>query len=101
MNMCTFKQWTELGGRIRKGEKSEILVFWKILPVEEKKEDGTTEIKQIAMLRYYNVFHISQVDGIEPLSYEPKELSPLDEAEKVISDYYLTKGTYKYEECGI
>ena len=39
------------------------------------------------MLRYYNVFHISQVDGIEPLSYEPKELPPLDEAEKVISDY--------------
>ena len=54
---ATFKQWTELGGHIRKGEKSEILVFWKILPVEEKKEDGTTEIKQIAMLRYYNVFH--------------------------------------------
>lgn len=84
---ATFKQWTELGGHIRKGEKSEILVFWKILPVEEKKEDGTTEIKQIAMLRYYNVFHISQIDGIEPLSYEAKELSPLDEAEKVISDY--------------
>ena len=26
---ATFGQWTKLGGRIRKGEKSEIVVFWK------------------------------------------------------------------------
>ena len=29
---ATFKQWQELGGHIRKGEKSEIIVFWKIYP---------------------------------------------------------------------
>ena len=32
---ATFKQWTELGGKIRRGEKSEIIVFWKVLPVEK------------------------------------------------------------------
>ena len=36
---ATFKQWAELGGHIRKGEKSEIIVFWKVLPVEETQED--------------------------------------------------------------
>ena len=41
---ATFKQWQELGGHIRKGEKSEIIVFWKIYPIEEVQEDGTKTI---------------------------------------------------------
>ena len=36
---ATFKQWTDLGGHIRKGEKSEFVVFWKILEKEETNED--------------------------------------------------------------
>ena len=32
---ATFKQWSELGGHIKKGEKSEIVVFWKIYKKEE------------------------------------------------------------------
>ena len=36
---ATFKQWTDLGGKIRKGSKSEIVVFWKIQPIEEIKDD--------------------------------------------------------------
>lgn len=66
---ATFKQWTDLGGHIRKGEKSEFVVFWKILEKEETNEDtGEKEVRKIPMLRYYNVFHISQVDGVEPLT---------------------------------
>ena len=67
---ATFKQWQDLGGHVRKGEHSEIVVFWKIQPVEEEQEDGTKVVKQIPLLRYYNVFHISQVDGVEPLPQE-------------------------------
>ena len=67
---ATFKQWTELGGHIRKGEKSEIVVFWKMLPVEEVQEDGTKIVRNIPLLKYINVFHISQVDGVEPLTQE-------------------------------
>ena len=64
---ATFKQWTDLGGHIRKGEKSEFVVFWKILEKEETNEDtGEKEVRKIPMLRYYNVFHISQVDGVKP-----------------------------------
>lgn len=80
---ATFKQWTELGGHIKKGEKSEIIVFWKIQPIEEEKEDGTKAIKQLPILRYYNVFHISQVEGIEPKEkLAPSNLTPIEEAEK-------------------
>lgn len=85
---ATFKQWTDLGGKIRKGEKSEIVVFWKIQPIEETLEDGTKEIKQIPLLRYFNVFHISQVDGVEPkASVKITELEPIEEAEKVKRNY--------------
>ena len=86
---ATFKQWTDLGGHIRKGEKSEIVVFWKIQPVEETTEDGTKEIKQIPLLRYFNVFHISQVDGVEPLAKdELHDIEPIEKAENVLYSYW-------------
>lgn len=40
---ATFKQWTDLGGRVRKGAKSELVVFWKILEMEELNENGELE----------------------------------------------------------
>mgnify|MGYP004548134049 CR=1 FL=1 len=55
---ATFKQWTEVGGHVKKGAKAEIVKFWKIQLVEEEQEDGTKIKKQIPLLRYYNVFHI-------------------------------------------
>lgn len=57
---ASFKQWSDLGGHVKKGAKSEIIVFWKVLPVEETKEDGSKVRKNIPYLRYINVFHISQ-----------------------------------------
>lgn len=84
---CTLKQWNSLGGKIRKGEKAEFVVFWKIFNVEEEKADGTKEIKQVPMLRYYNVFHISQVDGVEPLEEPFAEVEPVAEADRIISEY--------------
>lgn len=85
---ASFKQWTDMGGKIKKGEKSEIVVFWKIQPIEETKENGTIEIKNIPLLRYYNVFHISQVEGIEPKEViELTELQPIIEAERIKEEY--------------
>ena len=86
---ATFKQWTGLGGHIRKGEKSEIIVFWKVLPVEEMQEDGTKIVKQIPLLKYINVFHISQVDGVEPLQKEElNDIEPIEKAESILIDYW-------------
>lgn len=86
---ATFKQWQELGGKVRKGEKAEVIVFWKVLPVEETQEDGTKEIKQVPFLRYINVFHISQVEGIEPLEREfLNDIEPIQEAEHILTDYW-------------
>lgn len=86
---ATFKQWADLGGHVRKGEKSEMVCFWKIQPIEEEQEDGTKITKQIPLLRYYNVFHISQVDGVEPLPEEElNDIAPIEKAENVLRDYW-------------
>ena len=85
---ATFKQWSDLGGKIRKGEKSEVVTFWKIQQIEEENENGEKVIKQIPLLRYYNVFHISQVDGVEPKEQlKISDLEPIEEAEKIKTDY--------------
>lgn len=83
----TFKQWTEKGGKIRKGEKSEIVVFWKFQIVEEENEDGEKEEKKIPILKYYNVFHVSQVEGVTVKEEELPEVKPIESAEKIKRDY--------------
>lgn len=60
----TFNQAQELGGYVRKGEKSKLVVFWKWLEVEDK-EAGET--KEIPFLRYYNVFNVEQTEGVNYL----------------------------------
>lgn len=86
---ASFKQWKDLGGHIRNGEKSEIVVFWKMYPIKEKQDDGTEIIKTIPLLKYINVFHISQVDGVEPLKQKvTHDIEPIDKAEKILNDYW-------------
>lgn len=86
---ATFKQWSDLGGKVRKGEKSEIIVFWKVYPKEQTNADGEKEVINIPILKYINVFHISQIDGIEPLKEEEREqIEPIEKAESVLNDYW-------------
>ena len=56
----TYKQAANLGGNVKKGEKSEIVVFWKFL---EKIDKETGEQKRIPMLRYFRVFNVDQCEG--------------------------------------
>lgn len=83
---ATYKQWSELGGKVKKGEKAEIVVFWKILQVEETK-DGKVEKKSIPLLKYINVFHISQIDGVEPKDMKLIEHNSIEEAEQIKTAY--------------
>lgn len=94
---ATFKQWQDLGGHVKKGEKSEIVVFWKILDKEEITEDGEKEVHKIPLLRYYNVFHISQVEGVEPLAEPFTEVRPIEAGDKLITDY-ITREKIHFNE---
>lgn len=96
---ATFKQWKDLGGHIKKGAKAEIVVFWKIIDVEEKNDKGEIEKKKLPLLRYYNVFHISQVEGVEPLKEKLNtEIESIEEADRVIKDY-VDREQLVFNEC--
>jgi len=58
----TFKQVQQEGGKVKKGAKASMVVFWKWI---EEKNPETEEVKQIPFLRYYNVFHIDQCEGLK------------------------------------
>lgn len=58
----TYKQAKEKGGQVRKGEKGTMVIFYKTWE-KENQETGLTE--QIPVMRYYTVFNLDQIDGIE------------------------------------
>lgn len=85
----TFKQVNALGGRIRKGEKGNIVTFFRI--VGKKEDDAivrSDKPKSYALLRWYKVWNSTQVDGLEgkvPEVKVPKRIhTPIEEAEAVI-----------------
>lgn len=82
----TFNQIKELGGSVKKGEKSQLVVFWKWI---EKEDEQTKEIKKVPFLKYYSVFNIDQCTGIPkeklPIK-EVRENNPIEACEKVVNE---------------
>lgn len=68
----TLRQWNEAGARIRKGERSSVVVFWKDLP---RRDDGDDEEdRRRFVLKTSTVFNAAQVDGYEqpaPAPWDP------------------------------
>lgn len=95
----TFKQVQTEGGYVRKGERSKMIVFWTWI---EKEDEETGEIAQVPFLKYYNVFHIDQCEGISAKhARELTETANADEtAERVIADYVQREGVQIVNEQG-
>lgn len=90
---ATFKQWERIGGRVKKGEKAEQVVFWKMQDCIEKNEAGEPVKKQVPLLRYYNVFHISQVSNVLPLEKtDDYATEPIERAETALQGYVEREG---------
>ena len=104
----TFMQCKKEGGRIKKGAKSKVVVFWKILDRVRTAEDGHTVLDahgqpvfdHIPYLQYSNVFHIDDCEGLEPKTYtdERREFNPIEKAEAVIADYVARSGIRLFHE---
>jgi len=90
----TFKQFQDVGGCVKKGEKSHMVVYYNWYS-KEVEEDGEAKTVNIPVLRYYNVFHISQCEGIESkldIFKTENENDIITEAEKIINDYITREG---------
>lgn len=96
----TFKQVSDEGGKVRKGEKPGIVCFYTNHERTRENEDGSTETTNFPVLRYYSVFHIDQCEGLEPKrkpvevlrrpiydSIDAPAWDPCEEAEHLLMDY--------------
>jgi len=82
----TFKQLTERGGELMKGAKAMPIVFWAV--ANKKKKQDETEAEKYYFLKYYKVFNISQVNGIEiPPRKDVPEFEAIQEADDIIKNY--------------
>lgn len=79
----TMKQANKLGGRVRKGEKAHMVVFWKKIEKEEMTVDGV-ETKRFFLLRYYYVFNVEQIEG-----WTPKPLKQNDNEKNVTCEQFM------------
>ena len=91
----TFNQLSDLGGRVKKGEHSTPVSFWKELEFEDQKApDGT---KKIMMCRYYRAFNCDQASWAKGEPRMVKEWrakqaqvgqeNPHERAEQLIADF--------------
>ena len=89
----TFKQAKDADGRIRKGEKSSMIVFFKWVEKKDIDRQDGEEVEYIPYLQYSNVFHISQCEGIES-KLKPMVADiinhPIENAQRILDGYILS-----------
>ena len=90
----TYRQAKELGGYVREGETSTLVVFWKIVdrkdnePDQEDAETPDKRGKSYPLLRSYRVFNVEQTEDCrlkalpEP---EHSHIDPLGRAEAIVA----------------
>lgn len=72
----TFKQVKELGGQVRKGAKSEMVIYFNLIFKDKDQKKITKQealdlkrngqvVKINKFVKYYNVFNIADIEGIE------------------------------------
>ena len=75
----TYRQWSEVGGQVRKGEHATTVVFWKEVASSDDRADDDDENGHRKMFaRAFSVFNVAQVDG-----YEAPPVPILPDAERL------------------
>lgn len=89
---ATFAQIKQEGGMVKRGAKAQFVVFWKWIEQEDKDNPG--EVKKIPFLRYFNVFHLDDCEGLQPKheTAAAKPLEPDAAASAIITDYLARSG---------
>ena len=92
----TMRQANELGGHVRKGEESTIIIFWKVEDLKQSGEALDTEEsneknQRRFLLRYYRVFNLEQCELPQAVldklpEIETHEHDPIEAAERIIAD---------------
>lgn len=98
----TFNQCKAAGGHVKKGAKARFVVFWKIYQKQDIDENGSPEFNDdgspkthnFPVLKYFQVFHLDDCEGIEPKwNNKAAEIADTDaEAARVFFEYMQREG---------
>lgn len=78
----TYKQASALGGQVRKGAKSEKVVYFGAFTKEVENAQGDSEVKKFPLLRQYSVFNVDEIDGLPSRFYAVPEIRYLNEDQR-------------------
>ncbi len=86
------RQANELGGSVRRGEQSTIIVSWKVdeKPAQELIDSANEQTRRRFLLRFYRVFNVEQCDLPQSVldklpKVETYEHYPIEEAERIVA----------------
>ena len=99
---ASLKQWNDLGGSIKAGEHGFIVCYWNWLdrPTGAVDVNGDPIMKHIPFLKYYRVWHISQVDGVDPLPEDKlNDIVEVESAEDIKNTYFDREACRLFVEC--
>lgn len=78
----TFKQISELGGKVRKGQKGTVVVLWKW---NQYTDDNTGEVKSYPLLKHFYVWNVEQTEGLDlPPLEQVKDNEPIEACEELV-----------------
>lgn len=78
----TFRQASELGGFVRKGEKGSLVVYANKITKTEQDDQGNDVERSIPFLKGYTVFNVEQIESL-PEHYYAKSTSELTPVERI------------------
>lgn len=106
----TYNQCREEGGHVKEGEHGHIIYqYFPVVRKEDEEEykrltkagESTDHIKKSFVLKYLNVFHLSQTEGIKSKIENPDHKpakAPVDMADFIIQEFSANTGV-KVKEC--
>lgn len=90
----TYKQAADMGGQVRKGEKSLMCVYYQTVQKQDDQQDGEGE--SYFLVKPFWVFNVAQVDGLPADLTAPaavKDFNASQEAEQILTK---TKAQFDY-----
>jgi len=78
----TYRQATEFGAHVRKGERGNLVVYANTITKTEEQDDGSAEERNIPFMKGYSVFNVEQIEGLPEHFYRKPE-PVIDGAERI------------------
>lgn len=101
----TFKQASGIGGRVKKGSKSIPVTYWNFVYIDKETKQKITlneakrlpakQVSKSAFLKYYSVFNVADVEGVEfnfPKAVLKPENTVIENCETMVKNMPLAPG---------